>query len=109
MQHGELSEQPQSDAPRSLVDELRRRANENKNSDGTLNNDGYGYAHASQIAEPYEQTWQAQRDDLYRELAHLVRLMEPLEQAGTLNVPGLATLNGARAALARARGEEANK
>lgn len=40
--------------------------------------------------------------DLYRELAHLVRLMEPLEQAGTLNVPGLATLNGAREALRKA-------
>lgn len=43
--------------------------------------------------------------DLRDELSHLVRLLEPLEQAGTLNVPGLATLNGARAALAKARGE----
>lgn len=34
-----------------------------------------------------------------RELAHLVRLLEPLEADGSLNVPGLATLNGARAAL----------
>ena len=33
-------------------------------------------------------------------LAHLVRLMEPLERDGTLNIPGLATLNGAREALA---------
>lgn len=38
--------------------------------------------------------------DLLKELDHLVRLLEPLEQS--LNVPGLATLNGARAAIARA-------
>jgi hypothetical protein len=43
--------------------------------------------------------------DLYRELAHLVALMEVPEKAGGLTVPGLATLNGARAALAKARGE----
>jgi hypothetical protein len=42
--------------------------------------------------------------DLYRELSHLVRLLEPLESGGLLSVPGLATLNGARAALARAEG-----
>ncbi len=41
--------------------------------------------------------------DLYRELAHLVRRSEPLEVTG-LNVPGLATLNGARAALRKAEG-----
>jgi hypothetical protein len=35
--------------------------------------------------------------DLYRELAHLVRMLEPIED--TLGAPGLATLNGARAAL----------
>ena len=40
-------------------------------------------------------------DALHRELSHLVRLLEPLERAGALNVPGLATLNGARAALDR--------
>lgn len=34
------------------------------------------------------------------ELEHLVRLLEPQEKAGTLDVPGLATLNGARKALA---------
>jgi hypothetical protein len=39
------------------------------------------------------------RDRLRRELAHLVRLLEPLERAGSLAVPGLATLNGARRAL----------
>lgn len=42
--------------------------------------------------------------NLYRELLHLVRLMEPLEDGG-LNIPGLATLNGARAALAKAEGK----
>lgn len=41
---------------------------------------------------------------MYRELAHLVRLLEPMERDGSLNVPGLATLNGARAALAQAEG-----
>jgi hypothetical protein len=40
--------------------------------------------------------------DLLHELAQLVRLLEPLEEAGSLNVPGLATLNGARAALEKA-------
>lgn len=40
--------------------------------------------------------------ELHRELAHLVRLLEPMEREGTLNIPGLATLNGARAALAKA-------
>jgi hypothetical protein len=43
---------------------------------------------------------------LYRELSHLVRLMEPLERDGRLNVPGVATLNGARAALSSAKGKE---
>jgi hypothetical protein len=38
-------------------------------------------------------------------LEHLVGLLEPLEQAGTLNIPGLATLNGARAAISKAKGE----
>jgi hypothetical protein len=36
---------------------------------------------------------------LHKELAHLVRLLEPLEKDGGLDVPGLATLNGARKAL----------
>lgn len=40
--------------------------------------------------------------DMARELAHLVRLLEPLEKDGGLDVPGLATLNGARAALRKA-------
>jgi len=44
--------------------------------------------------------------DLYRELEHLVLLIEPHERDGSLNIPGLATLNGARAALAKARGDQ---
>jgi len=44
--------------------------------------------------------------ELYAELRHLVRLMEPLEDRGLLNIPGLATLNGARAALAKAEGQQ---
>ena len=43
--------------------------------------------------------------DLLNGLMHLVRLLEPLEHSGALNVPGLATLNGARAAIAKAQGE----
>jgi hypothetical protein len=39
--------------------------------------------------------------ELFAELSHLVRLLEVQEQSGRLNVPGLATLNGARAALAK--------
>jgi hypothetical protein len=39
---------------------------------------------------------------LYRELERLVSLMEPLEREGSLNIPGLATLNGARAVLQKA-------
>lgn len=40
--------------------------------------------------------------DMARELRHLPQLLEPLEQSGALDVPGLATLNGARAALRKA-------
>lgn len=52
-----------------------------------------------------DMTLAASAPGLYSELAQLVRLIEPLERDGTLNVPGLATLNGARRALAEARGE----
>jgi len=45
----------------------------------------------------------ASAPELYRELAHLVRLLGPCEDQ--LAVPGLATLNGARAALAKADGK----
>lgn len=41
----------------------------------------------------------------YKELKHLVNLLEPLERDGTLQVPGLGTLNGARAALKESLGE----
>ena len=44
-------------------------------------------------------------DALVRELSHLVRLIEPMERDGSLNIPGLATLNGAREALAEADGK----
>lgn len=42
--------------------------------------------------------------DLLRELEHLVRLLEPAISDGRVSVPGLATLNGARAAIAKAEG-----
>ena len=46
--------------------------------------------------------------DLYAELARLVTALEPLERNGgwPLDSAGVATLNGARAALAKARGEQ---
>jgi len=43
---------------------------------------------------------ETQRDKLRQELEHLVFLMEPVEHSGGLNIPGLATLNGALNALA---------
>lgn len=42
---------------------------------------------------------------LRHELSHLVRLMEPLEHGGSLNIPGLATLNAARDALTKTEGK----
>lgn len=41
---------------------------------------------------------------LFKELDHLLRLLEPLEQTGSLPA-GLATLNGSRAAIAQAKGK----
>ena len=43
--------------------------------------------------------------ELLKELRHLVRLLEPAEKDGAIDVPGLATLNGARAAIRKAAGE----
>jgi hypothetical protein len=40
--------------------------------------------------------------ELLAALSHLVALLEPVEQWGALAVPGLATLNEARAAIAKA-------
>lgn len=40
--------------------------------------------------------------ELLKELMHLVRLLEPVEKNGGLDVPGLATLNGAREAIKKA-------
>lgn len=39
--------------------------------------------------------------ELLQELTHLVRLLEPYEHQ--LNIPGLATLNGARLAIAKSK------
>ena len=58
--------------------------------------DNFNYADAPLIAAA---------PDLLHELRHLVRLLEPLEREGTLNVPGLATLNGAREAIKKAEGK----
>lgn len=46
------------------------------------------------------QELEAHRAELRKELGHLVFLMEPVEYSTGLNIPGLATLNGARNALA---------
>jgi hypothetical protein len=43
--------------------------------------------------------------ELLKELRHLVRLLEPAEKDGAIDVPGLATLNAARAAIRKAAGE----
>ena len=43
--------------------------------------------------------------ELLKELEHLVRLLEPMERDGSLQVPGLATLNGARRAIKKAKGQ----
>jgi hypothetical protein len=40
--------------------------------------------------------------ELLKELMYLVRLLEPLEREGSLDVPGLVTLNGARNAIKKA-------
>ena len=42
--------------------------------------------------------------DLLNELRHLVRLLEPALNNGTSQVPGLATLNAAHLAIAKAEG-----
>ena len=47
----------------------------------------------------------ASAPELLHELEHLLALLEPLEADGILGVPGLATLNAARAAIAKAKGE----
>lgn len=47
--------------------------------------------------------------ELLRELKHLVSLMEPYEEDGTLRIAGLATLNGARAAIAKAELEHSRQ
>lgn len=43
---------------------------------------------------------------LLRELKHLVALMESMERDGSLNIPGLSTLNGARKAIALGEGKD---
>lgn len=49
--------------------------------------------------------WKSKCKEVLAELKHLVQLLEPMEQAGTLTVPGLATLNGPRRAIAVAEGK----
>ncbi len=44
--------------------------------------------------------------ELLHELAHLVRLLDGAIDDGRVSVPGLATLNGAKAAIAKATGEQ---
>lgn len=58
----------------------------------------------SDISKPVEANAKliAAAPELLKELNHLVVLLEPLEKDGSLDVPGLATLNGARAAIKKA-------
>ena len=50
-----------------------------------------------------------QRDAALKELKNLVRIFQPIEQGGkhwaSLNIPGFATLNAARAAIALCEGD----
>ena len=65
--------------------------------------DDYGIAHGVVCMEDAHLI--AAAPDLYKQLRHLVILIEPLEHNGALQIPGLATLNAARAALAKADGK----
>lgn len=72
----------------------------------------YDRRQESEIERMYEQSmlaaseeWENKCKEVLAELKHLVRLLEPMEQAGTLTVPGLATLNGPRRAIAVAEGK----
>jgi hypothetical protein len=64
----------------------------------------YGSAEITKEQRGFNVRLIAAAPDLYRELNHLVLLLQPLELEGALDVPGLATLNGARNALAKAEG-----
>jgi hypothetical protein len=46
---------------------------------------------------------------LYRELRRLVEALEPLEKDGRMQLPGIATLNGARLALQKSEEYYAEK
>jgi hypothetical protein len=47
--------------------------------------------------------------ELLHELAHLVRLLETPINDGRVSVPGLATLNAAKAAISKALGDKDQK
>lgn len=49
--------------------------------------------------------WASAAPDALRELQHLVRLIDPLLESGSITIPGLATMNGAKRAIAKATGE----
>lgn len=57
---------------------------------------------------PNDHDWPlvAAAPDLYKELKHLTDLLNLAMTIGKLDIPGLATLNGAQAALRKARGEK---
>jgi hypothetical protein len=65
--------------------------------------DDWGVEHGVQRIE--DAALIAAAPELYKELAHLVALIEPCINDGRASIPGLATLNAAHAALAKARGE----
>ena len=51
----------------------------------------------------------AEHRELYRQLNHLVGLLEPLARTGRLAVPGLATLHAPRAILARCEARNSDR
>ena len=50
--------------------------------------------------------WASTAPEALRELQHLVRLIDPLLESGSITIPGLATMNAAKKVIAKAKGEQ---
>ncbi len=85
-----------------IIAEAEKRFGKNRGKEYGRQAEYYSFLEGAQFCE--EQPLFAAAPKLLKELKHLVRYLEPLERDGGLNVPGLATLNGARAAIAEAEG-----
>lgn len=66
----------------------------------------YGNTPIAKMAAAELRRLHAVNAELLRELQHLVRLVEPCINDGRASIPGLATFNGAKAAIAKATGEQ---